>query len=61
MYIVTMRDFEGEMCGMCAVALISDAMSVASSAGYAVDVVDGTTGEVLWTRIGSEIIYTIFG
>lgn len=61
MYIVTIRDFQYEVIGMCAVQQIADAMAIANCMGYAVDVIDAATYEVLWSRVGSEITYTIFG
>ena len=60
MYIVEISDFQYEVIGTCAVKQIADAIATAKSVGYAADVIDATTGEVLWTRVGSEIIYSIF-
>lgn len=60
MYQIIAKDFSGNDCAVSVVSLISDAVRVFWAVGFAVDLVDASSGEVLMSRFGTQLVYSIF-
>lgn len=60
LFDIIAKDSHGGYCSFSTASLISDAVSFFWAVGYSADLVDAKTGEVLMSRIGQVITYSIF-